>query len=340
MRKRRRFPIGTVILLILVAAAALILLLFNVKMNSINYQDGDGTLITMNDGITDKLSSKNVLNIALFGVDSREGNLQNANSDTIIVASVNKDSKDVKLVSVYRDTLLDIGENSYQKCNAAYAYGGPERAVSMLNHNLDLDIDSYVTVDFSGVAELVDAVGGITLELTDEEVVHMNNYCVETSQVTGKSYERIDPEVAGTYHLNGVQAVSYARIRYTAGNDFKRTERQRQVIQLVMAQLKKAPWKIFSVMDSVFPLVKTNMDKKEILSLGTYMVMDSMGETTGFPFDLTTADLAEKGSCVVPTTLDGNVRQLHQLLYEDAAYEPTQGVADRSYTISAISGYY
>lgn len=339
-RKRHGISIGAVILLLLVICIAALVLIFNIKMNKIDFQEGDSSSITMNEGLKDKLSSHNVLNVALFGVDSREGNLENANSDTIIVASINKDTKEVKLVSVYRDTLLDIGENSYQKCNAAYAYGGPQRAVTMLNQNLDLDIESYLTVDFNAVAELVDAVGGITLALTDEEVVHMNNYCVETSQVTGKSYEPIFPEVAGTYDLNGVQAVSYSRIRYTAGSDFKRTERQRQVIQLVMNKLRSAPWKVFDIMDKVFPMVKTNMDKMDILSMGTYMLMDSMGDTTGFPFDLTTADLAEKGSCVVPLTLDSNVRKLHQLLYGVETYEPTQGILDRSYTVSAVSGYY
>lgn len=337
-KKRRGISAAAVVLVLLILAVAAVVVLFNQKMNQISFQPDSGSSIAMNDGIRDKLSSK-VQNIAFFGVDSREGNLDNANSDSIIVVSVHKGSRDVKMVSVYRDTLLDIGENSYQKCNAAYAYGGPERAVSMLNQNLDLNIEKYLAVDFGGLIELVDVVGGITVELTAEEVGYVNGYCVETSQVTGKSYEPISPEVAGTYHLNGVQAVSYSRIRYTEGNDFKRTERQRHVIQLVLGQLKKSPWKALEVMDEVFPLVKTNMSKTDLVSLGVHMLLDSLGETTGFPFDLTTATLAEKGSCVIPQTLESNVRQLHQLLYGAEAYEPTQSVLDRSNTVSSISGY-
>ena len=162
------------------------------------------------------------------------------NTDTIIIASINNDTKVVKLVSIYRDTYLNIGEDRYGKANAAYANGGYKWAINMLNQNLDLDITDFVTVNMNALVEVVDALGGFDFDLTDEEVVHMNNYCVGTSEITGKSYERIEPEVAGTYHLNGVQAVSYTRIRYTAGNDYKRTERQRELIAKIVAKAKKS----------------------------------------------------------------------------------------------------
>ena len=156
---------------------------------------------------------------ALFGIDQRSKNaaLDAQNSDTIIIASINNDTKEVKLASVYRDTLLDIGNDTYTKANAAYAYGGPEQAISMLNTMLDLKITDYVTVNFNAMVAAIDALGGLDIPLSYAEMVFMNDYCIETSQETGKSYTPVelpDPkpeneeEILGTYHLNGVQSVS------------------------------------------------------------------------------------------------------------------------------------
>ena len=110
-------------------------------------------------------------NIALFGVDSRDGNLGKGNrTDCIIVASLNNETKEIKMVSVYRDTLLDLSEGTYQKCNAAYSYGGPVQAINMLNMNLDLDIQDYVTVDFGAIADAIDLLGGVEIDVKEEEV--------------------------------------------------------------------------------------------------------------------------------------------------------------------------
>ena len=155
----------------------------------------------------------------LFGIDSRgEGSKLSAqNSDTMIIVSVNNDTKEVKMASVYRDTLLNVGNDTYTKANAAYAYGGPEQAITMLNTNLDLDISDYATADFSALVEVVDDLGGLEIPLSYAEIEHMNNYCVETSELTGKSYtpiEKPDPApedqeaTVDTYHLNGVQVTS------------------------------------------------------------------------------------------------------------------------------------
>ena len=210
-------------------------------------------------------------NVALFGLDSREKNLGKGNrTDTIMIASINNETKKVKLVSVYRDTMLKQNGEHYDKANAAYSVGGPETAVNMLNENLDLNIQDYVSVNFLALADVIDMVDGITVKLTDEEVVHMNNYCVETSKVTGKKYKKIEPAVAGTYKLNGVQAVSYARIRYTAGGDYKRTERQRLVLKKTADKLKQQDLATLNkIIDKVMPEVSTSFTTKEILSLAT-----------------------------------------------------------------------
>ena len=285
---------------------------------------------------------------ALFGLDHRSRNekLNTENRDTIIVASINNDTKAVKLVSVYRDTLLNVKDDTYSKANAAYALGGPAQAVNMLNTNLDLNITDYVSIDFDALVTVVDCLGGLDIPLSYAEIVHMNNYCVETAEETGKSYTPVElpepkPEdqeaIVGTYHLNGVQATSYCRIRYTASLDMGRTERQRRVIQMIVDKAKKAGLStIFDIMDQVFPMVKTSVSKTEILKLIPAMIGYCIDETTGFPQDYKFATV--KGSVIVPTTLDSNVLKLHQFLYGNTNYTPTQDVLNKSAQIAAIVG--
>lgn len=285
---------------------------------------------------------------ALFGLDHRSRNekLNTENSDTIIVASINNDTKAVKLVSVYRDTLLNVKDDTYSKANAAYALGGPAQAVNMLNTNLDLNITDYVSIDFDALVTVIDCLGGLDIPLSYAEIVHMNNYCVETAEETGKSYTPVElpepkPEdqeaIVGTYHLNGVQATSYCRIRYTASLDMGRTERQRRVIQMIVDKAKKAGLStIFDIMDQVFPMVKTSVSKTEILKLIPAMIGYCIDETTGFPQDYKFATV--KGSVIVPTTLDSNVLKLHQFLYGNTNYTPTQDVLNKSAQIAAIVG--
>ena len=285
---------------------------------------------------------------ALFGLDHRSKNekLNTENSDTIIIASINNDTKAVKLVSVYRDTLLNGKDDTYSKANSAYALGGPTNAVSMLNTNLDLNITDYVAIDFNALVTVVDCLGGLDIPLSYAEIVHMNNYCVETSEETGKSYTPVElpdpkPEdeeaIVDTYHLNGVQATSYCRIRYTASLDMGRTERQRRVIQMIVDKAKKAGLStIFDIMDQVFPMVKTSVSKTEILKMIPAMIGYSIDETTGFPNDYKFAQV--KGSVIVPTTLESNVLKIHQFLYGDASYTPTQDVLNRSAQITNIAG--
>ena len=286
---------------------------------------------------------------ALFGIDHRDKNaaLGGENSDTMIIASVNNDTKEVRLVSIYRDTLLNVGNDTYSKVNSAYAYGGPEQAISALNTNLDLDITDYATVDFNALTEAVDALGGLDIPLSYAEIEHMNNYCVETSEETGKSYtpvEKPEPapenqeEILGTYHLNGVQVTSYCRIRYTSSLDMGRTERQRRVIQMLAMKAKSAGMStIFKVMDDVFPMVQTSLTKNEILSLIPSVIGYSIGNTTGFPMEYKFANV--KGSVIVPTSLESNVIELHKYLYgEDVAYTPSTTVKERSAKILEIVG--
>lgn len=347
---------------ILFAVEIIVLLLFigglyvygqlNSKLDKINQPVLDDSKIKVNQEVQDSIDSQEstltgYTTYALFGIDHRDKNtaLGGENSDTIIIASVNNDTKDVKLVSVYRDTLLNLGNDTYSKANAAYAYGEAEQAITMLNTNLDLNISEYATVNFNALTTIIDDLGGLDMDMSYAEIVHMNNYCVETSEETGKDYTPIElpdrPDdieaVQYHYHLNGVQATSYCRIRYTASLDMGRTERQRRVIQMIVSKAKSAGLgKIFKIMDDVFPMVITSMTKDEILQLLPTLIGYSVDDTTGFPTSYKFSNV--KGSIIVPTTLETNVIELHKFLYGDEAYTPSATVKANSEKILEIVG--
>lgn len=268
--------------------------------------------------------------IAFFGLDNRESNhLDQGNSDVIIVASIDQATKDIKMASIYRDTYLNLtGGDGYNKCNAAYAYGGPSQAVSMLNVNFDLDIDEYVTFDFNAVTDAVDMLGGVEIEVTDEEVSLINGYIEEVADITGK-----DPDYmyeGGVYNLSGVQATAYARIRYTTGDDYKRTERQRLVVQKMMEKAQSSDLlTINSLVDAIFPEVKTSLTSAEILLLAKDAFSYRMADNAGFPQDKWAGMVGGK-SVVVACDLAGNVKLLHQFLFGEQDFH----VSDRVQEIS------
>lgn len=336
LRRRKIIFVLEIFVLLLVCTAAFAYFYIDGKLNKMQTQTLDINNVVVNKEVETNETLKGFTNIALFGLDTREGNLAEANGDTMIIASINNDTKEVKLVSVYRDTYLKLGDDFFRKANAAYANGGPEMAVNMLNTNLDLDIKNYISVDFNALAEVVDLLGGLELTVDYGESVHLNNYCVETSKVTGKEYENLPG--AGTYTMNGVQSVAYARIRYTAGNDFKRTERQREVIAKIVEKAKKADLSTLNnIMDKVFPMVLTNLSKSDIWSMGVNMLSYSMGDTCGFPFAHRTSN--DSNSHEIPVTLSSNAVELHEFLFGDSQYTPSSNLEEISEEIIAKYGY-
>mgnify|MGYP000991339863 CR=1 FL=1 len=347
-KKKRGMIIAVEVLLILV-----VLIGFYVvsKLDQLQHPDmGEGDT-SVNESIEEDTvaTMSGYTTVALFGLDTREsGQLGKGNrSDTIIIASINNDTKKVKLVSVYRDTYLRIGEDSegngqYSKANAAYAKGGAEQFLNMLNTNLDLNVTDFVSVDFQAVAEAVELLGGIDVELKEEEVVHLNNYCVETSKVTGMDYTPLK-KTAGVHHLNGVQTVAYARIRYTAGNDFRRAARQREVIYKIVEKAKNADVATLSkILDKVFPNIYTSFSKAEILQMGMSMLSYDIEDQTGFPFDHLYGQRVKDAvgiDVVLPVTLESNVIKLHEFLYPEDSYTPSEEVKAYSQRIVDKSGF-
>ncbi len=272
-------------------------------------------------------------NIALFGVDARDGELgAGTRSDTNIVMSVNQDKKEISLISVYRDTYLNIGDDTYNKCNAAYARGGPEQAINMLNMNLDLDITDYVTVGFEGLIEAIDQLGGVEIDVEEVEIQHLNNYQLTMADEFGVDY--IEVKKPGKQILNGMQATAYCRIRYGGGDDYKRTERQRTVINAMIEKAKTvSAGELANAVTAVMDNVSTSLDINEIISLLSALSQYQVVTSEGFPF----AEHREAfnlsraiGNCIVPGTLEENVIMLHELLFDDEEYVPSTQLQEYS----------
>ncbi|WP_024346627.1 LCP family protein [Lacrimispora indolis] len=275
--------------------------------------------------------------IAVFGVDSRDGTLEKgALSDVEMICNIDKATGEIKLVSVYRDTYLKINsKGTYHKINEAYFKGGHKQAVDALNENLDLNIDDYATFNWKAVADAINILGGVDLEITDSEFAYINGFITETVNSTGIGSYQL--KKAGMNHLDGVQAVAYARLRLM-DTDFNRTERQRKVVNLAMEKAKKADFGTLSTLVStVFPQISTSIGMNDVLSIAKGISKYHIGETAGFPFSRTTMKIGRM-DCVIPSTLESNVVQLHQFLYNKEDYSPSSAVKKISEKISQESG--
>lgn len=322
------------LLIVIVAAAGTAFWYVNDKIGRMNN-------VKLNEeelGVSENENLDKYRNVAIFGVDSRSDNYGKGNrSDCIIIASINTETHAVKLISVYRDTYVQIQGHGLDKVAHAYSYGEAPLALKTLNENLDLNITDFVTVNFDAVADAVDALGGIKMKITSAEVQYINGYIDETSRVTGKKSEHITK--AGTYTLDGVQAVAYSRIRYTAGGDHKRTERMRDVIVAMVEKLKtKSVTQINKIADKILPKVYTNLNLTDLLSMLPALASFNIAESDGWPYNNKGAMINEI-SYGIPVTLESNVKQLHKEVFEDEDYEVPEKVKTISDKIVKKSGY-
>ncbi len=288
-------------------------------------------------------------NIALFGLDAETDNqlFGSSHSDSIMIASINLDTGDIKLVSVYRDTYLNLGGEEddehwkYWKATQAYFYGGAEQAVKMLNRNLDMDITDFAAVGYKGLRGVIDGLGGIYIDVDEEERKHLNNYQIGVSAVLKCDYTPV--EETGYQLLNGLQATAYCRIRATAGDDFKRTARQREVLKAIEAQAKKTDLvTLTKVFNDCIGDIYTSLDSGDILALLADIGKYSIVEEGGFPKKelRTSGNLGSKKSCVIPLDLEANVVWLHQFLFDDEGYSVTENVKEYSRQIAEDTSPY
>lgn len=330
-KKRKVLKIILIIVIVLVViiaaiAAAGFTYVYSL-LGKMEQEEIDLNAISIDSSVADELS--NYRNIALFGIDSREDDYGRGNrSDCIIIASINKKTSEVKLVSVYRDTYLLLTGRSLDKVTHAYSYGGAELAVSTLNANLDLNIEEYVTVNFDAVVDAVDALGGIRMTITSDEVKYINSYIDENNRVTGHNSSHIT--TAGTYNLDGVQALAYSRIRYTSGGDYKRTERMRDVLEAMINKAKTlSVSELINVVNIMLPKISTNISSNDIIGLAPTLINLNISESNGWPVET-------QGSSIggvyygVPVNLEENVSQLHEELFGQTDYTCSETVKNIS----------
>lgn len=329
-----------------IAGAVLLLIILMVgifvwsKYLKLDRDDLGGDDIIINE--TDEEVGVGYTNFVLFGADSRKNDVTNdLNTDAIIIASLNNETKEVKLISVYRDTLLDVKDNNIQKCNSAYRRGGAKQAINMLNINLDMNIQKYVTVSWGVVSEVVDMLDGVDVDVTEAEMKAMNKYIPETARVSGKKAVLV--KTPGMQTLDGVQAATYARIRKGVGDDFARTGRQRELIKLVLEKAMKADLgTINAIIDVVFPEISTNFTMTEILKYVKDVTKYNITESVGFPFEKDADMLGKRGSCTYAIDHAKNVSKLHEVLFGTVDYEPSDKVKSISdeiaYVVSSNKG--
>lgn len=331
------FTIEIILLLVLLA----VLFVWS-KYQKMNHVDNIEAVDVVNPDLQEKTQEvlKGYTNIAVFGLDNaKSGVFTSGNSDVIMIVSINNDTKEVKVVSVYRDTYLNVSGSDEQylwKANYAYNHGGPKQAVYMLNQNLDLDIEDYVAVDFYAVCEVIDLLGGLEIEVEEGKMMEeINLYIAETAAYTGREAHMV--EHAGMQTLDGVQATAYCRIRHDV-NDFRRAQRQREVLSKMIDKTKSAGLlTINKIIDTVLGDISTDLTQMQLISMASQLFNYELAGTCGFPFQLYTFDLSRK-YIVTPCDLENNVRQLHEYLFDDKDYTPSETVLKYSRAIADDTG--
>lgn len=335
-----KWTIAFVVVLIIFFCVTVAYLKQNVKYkyNQMDIHEIAEEDILINDGV--KAETKGYRTIALYGVDSRESNLnQGTNSDCIIIVSINNDTKEVKIVSIYRDTLFKIQNDSKMthKVNYAYQSGGALTSINTLNANLDLQITDYIAVDFNAMADIIDALGGVEVSIEEDEINNLNRNLAEQISLSGKYSDGIYE--TGVQTLKGQQAVAYSRIRSTGLGDITRTERQREVLLSIVDKLFEADVVTMDhLLDVSFSCISTSFTRKTVEELlgdvGDYKITG----TSGFPFTYTALTLDEKGNVLVAADMSSNVVALHEYLYGNTSYVPSETVAAISDEIKTETG--
>lgn len=335
-QKRKRSPIRilVVVLLILLIGIVGILGLSYMKLGKVKTQKLNAReLVTVNEDS----NMKDYTNIAFFGIDSQTGSMADRGnrSDSIIVASINNKTKKVKLMSVYRDTYVSIN-GKYSKINAAYSWGGPELAISTINRNIDLNIEKYATVNFKILADMVDAVGGIDVDVDEDILGNLNDYIGNMNKLNGGDSPKLTE--GGKHTLDGNQAVAYSRIRYTAGGDLARASRQREVLEKIFSKGKSNPIGLLKAMDTLLPQIKTNMSQNELFGMFLDLMRYDIEDQQGFPWKQ--SETRYLGTYYgFPVTLESNAIQAHEYLFGTKDYKVSDELGRINQKIGNVIGY-
>jgi LCP family protein required for cell wall assembly len=297
------------------------------KFEKVELVDYSGQDLGINPGVEESLQGYR--NILMVGVDTRRGESEAwTRADAIIIISINEEAGTFRLISVYRDTLLELqkedGELYLDKVTHSYYYGGPLGTIRALNHNMDLNIKEFVKVNWYTVADFVDAMGGLTLDVKDYEVAELNKYIKDTNKTLQGDTTAI--AAPGKQVLNGVQAVTYCRIRKVGNGDYERTERMRNTIKAAFAKAKTMKIKeLENVADLTLPEVTTNIDAKTMFWTLYDASKLSMKKGVGWPYETTGATVGGVWYGP-PVSLNANVTKLHEEMFGQAGYVPSAEV--------------
>ena len=346
MRKKKKMNKGLKIFLIILLVLVIFILglgvagytFVNGKIGKMQKENIDTTAVGINEDTKEEL--KGYRNIALLGIDSRADDYGPGNrSDCIIIASLNQETNAVKLISVYRDTYVYVTENGTKrldKITHAYSYGGAQNTLKSLNEAMDLNITEFVTVNFDAVIAAVDSLGGVYIDIDESEIKYVNDYIDATSESSRVKSSHITH--SGRQKLDGVQAVSYTRVRYTAGGDYKRTERMRTVVEAMLSKAKTLNvGQLNSFADTILPKIRTNISTSEIWGLIPKLASFKVTESIGWPYE--TKGITLDRWYGVPVTLKSNVERLHKEAFEQEDYEASDTVKEMSAAIVKKTGY-
>lgn len=346
MRKKKKMNKGLKIFLIILLVLVIFILglgvagytFVNGKIGKMQKENIDTTAVGINEETKQEL--KGYRNIALLGIDSRADDYGLGNrSDCMMIASINQETNEIKLISVYRDTYVYVMENGTKrldKITHAYSYGGAQNTLKSLNEAMDLNITEFVTVNFDAVIAAVDSLGGVYIDIDKSEIKYVNDYIDATSESSGVKSSHITH--SGRQKLDGVQAVSYTRVRYTAGGDYKRTERMRTVVEAMLSKAKTlGVGQLNSFADTILPKIRTNISSSEIWGLIPKLASFKVTESIGWPYD--TKGITLDRWYGVPVTLQSNVERLHKEAFEQEDYEASDTVKEMSAAIVKKTGY-
>lgn len=344
-KKRRKIIVFAVEIVVLLAMVGVLFVLFDKTEEApvVVELPTEAESIGIASQVEESPVMKGYWNIALFGIDAENESqlVKKGRSDSIMIASINLDTGDIKLVSVYRDTYLNIGDDYYIKCNTAYSRGGGEQAVTMLNANLDLDIQDFIAIGYEGLKGVVDGLGGVYLDVDEEELKHINNYQYSIDKILKCGYEEVTK--TGYQLLDGMQAAAYCRIRYRKGDDFARAASQRELLQAIEERIKEVDLSTLTkVFEEVMSHVVTSLTVDDILPYLSQVSNYSIVDEGGFPESSMrgVGNIGSKGSSVIPLSLESNVQWLHEFLFEVEDYEVSDKVKEYSAQIEKETSPY
>ncbi|MDD3796535.1 MAG: LCP family protein [Lachnospiraceae bacterium] len=269
----------------------------------------------------EKVKDDSVYNFMLVGVDRRDKSW-NGNSDSMMLVSINNTAKRVSIISLMRDTYVDIADYGYAKLNAAYAYGGGPLLTSTVSDTYKIDVSDYAAVDFENMIEIVDALGGVDLTMTDAEVTVANGYMMDMCNTLGLYGDDYVLPGGGSYHCNGVQAVAYARNRYVGNSDYARTERQRYVISQIIAEIKlMSVSQLTQFVTDVLPLVTHNVEESKIWDLVTQApeILQYNFVQDRIPYDNMYDVIYEDSQDMLVPQWETTLEKLHETIYGDGS---------------------